>query len=126
MQKVLNVGWQDAQLARFGMFVTVAVGVGAMAFALTEIKVIFWFVVFAMSGLSAAFGPPIICVLFYKGITKEGALAGMVGGFATDMLWVTFMKPYTYDLVEIIPAMIVGFGLIFLVSSATRQNHSAN
>lgn len=121
MQKILKVGWHDAQLAKTGMFITVAIGVGAIAFALSEIKVIFWFVVFAMSGLSAAFGPPVICTLFYKGITKEGALAGMIGGFATDMLWVTFMKPYTYDLVEIIPAMIVGFGLIFLVSRATRR-----
>jgi len=122
MQKVLNVRRKDEQLAKIGKFVTVAVGVGAIAFALTEIKVIFWFVVFAMSGLSAAFGPTVICALFYKGITKEGALAGMLGGFATDMLWVTFMKPYTHDLVEIIPAMIVGFGLIFIVSRLTRQS----
>ena len=121
MQKVWNVRWQDAQLARFGMIVTIAIGIGAMAFALSDIKVIFWFVVFAMSGLSAAFGPPVICVLFYKGITKEGALAGMLGGFTTDMLWVTFMKPHTHGLVEIIPAVIVGFGLIFLVSRATRS-----
>lgn len=123
MQKVLNVGWQDAQLARFGMFVTVAIGVGAMSFALTEIKVIFWFVVFAMSGLSAAFGPTVICALFYKGITREGALAGMVGGFATDMFWVTFIRERTHDLVEIVPAVIISFALIFIVSRATR-NHS--
>jgi len=122
MQKVLNVRRKDEQLAKIGKFVTVAVGVGAIAFALTEIKVIFWFVVFAMSGLSAAFGPTVICALFYKGITKEGALAGMLGGFATDMLWVTFMKPHTHNLVEIIPAMIVGFGLIFIVSRLTRQS----
>ena len=122
MQKVLNVRRKDEQLAKIGKFVTVAIGVGAIAFALSEIKVIFWFVVFAMSGLSAAFGPTVICALFYKGITKEGALAGMLGGFATDMLWVTFMKPHTHDLVEIIPAMIVGFGLIFIVSRLTRQS----
>jgi sodium/proline symporter len=121
MQKVLNVGWQDAQLARFGMFVTVAIGVGAMAFALTEIKVIFWFVVFAMSGLSAAFGPTVICALFYKGITREGALAGMIGGFATDMIWVTFIRERTHDLVEIVPAVIISFTLIFIVSRATRR-----
>ena len=121
MQKILNVGWQDAQLARFGMFVTVAIGVGAMAFALTEIKVIFWFVVFAMSGLSAAFGPTVICALFYKGITREGALAGMIGGFATDMIWVTFIRERTHDLVEIVPAVIISFALIFIVSRATRR-----
>ncbi len=120
MQKVLNVRRKDEQLAKIGKFVTVAIGAGAIAFALSEIKVIFWFVVFAMSGLSAAFGPTVICALFYKGITKEGALAGMLGGFATDMFWVTFMKPYSHGLVEMIPAMIVGFGLIFIVSRMTR------
>jgi sodium/proline symporter len=126
MQKVLNVGWQDEQLAKIGMLVTVGIGAGAIAFALSEVKVIFWFVTFAQSGLATAFGPPVICALFYKGITKEGALAGMIGGFATDMLWVNFMKPYTYDLVEIVPAMIVGFCLIFLVSRATRKNYSVD
>ncbi|MFQ6005600.1 MAG: sodium/proline symporter [Woeseia sp.] len=120
MHKTFNLRWQDAELARLGMFVTVAIGIGAITFALSESKVIFWFVVFAMSGLAAAFGPPIICALFYKGITKEGALAGMVGGFTTDMLWITYMKPHAYDLVEIIPAIIVGFSLTFLVSRATR------
>jgi len=124
MQKVLRSGWPDEQLAKVGKLVTVAIGVGAIAFALSETKVIFWFVVFAQSGLAAAFGPPVICTLFYKGITREGALAGMIGGFATDMLWATYMKPYSYDLVEGVPAMIVGFGLIFIVSRATRQRRS--
>jgi len=121
MQSVLRVRWRDEQLAKIGMLVTVAIGVGATAFALSQIKVIFWFVTFAQSGLATAFGPPVICALFYKGITKEGALAGMIGGFSTDMLWATFMKPLTYDLVEIVPATIVGFTLIFLVSRATRR-----
>ena len=120
MQKVLKVGWQERQFANVGMLITFAIGIGAIAFALSDIKVIFWFVVFAQSGLSAAFGPPVICALFYKGITKAGALAGMIGGFATDMLWVTFMKPHTHGLVEIVPAMVVGFSLIFLVSRVTR------
>lgn len=122
MQKIWKVGLQDAQLAKFGKLVTLAIGGGAIAFALSETKVIFWFVVFAQSGLAAAFGPPVICVLFYKGITRAGALAGMIGGFATDMFWVTYMKPYTYGLVEGVPAMVVGFGLIFLVSRATRRD----
>ncbi|MFQ5548914.1 MAG: sodium/proline symporter [Woeseia sp.] len=127
MQKTFNVRWRDAQLASFGMFVTIAIGIGAIVFALAETKVIFWFVVFAMSGLAAAFGPPVICALFYKGITRQGALAGMVGGFTTDMLWITYVKPHTHDLVEIIPAMIVGFSLTFLVSRATgRRSKIAN
>ena len=121
MQKVMNVDLQDQQLARIGKLVTLAIGAGAIVFALSDTKVIFWFVVFAQSGLAATFGPPVICVLFYKGITRAGALAGMLGGFATDMFWVTFMKPYSYGLVEGIPAAIVGFGLIILVSRATRD-----
>jgi Na+/proline symporter len=125
LPSVFRSDWPDEQLTKVGKLVTVAIGVGAIAFALSETKVIFWFVVFAQSGLAVAFGPPVICTLFYKGITKEGALAGMIGGFATDMLWATYMKPYSYDLVELIPAMIVGFSLIFIVSRATRQKRAA-
>jgi SSS family transporter len=122
MQKILNLSWRDTVFTNVGKLVTVVIGVSAIVFALSEVKAVFWFVVFAQSGLAAAFGPPVICALYYKGITREGALAGMLGGFLTDMLWVTFMKPYSYDMVEGLPAMIVGFGLIFLVSRATRDS----
>ena len=95
------------------------IGVGAILFALLEAKVIFWAVVFAQSGLAAAFGPPVICTLFYRRMTRQGALAGMLAGFATNTVWAMFLKPYTNDTIEVIPGLIAGFAVTLLVSRAT-------
>ena len=35
-----------------------------------------------------------------------GEIIGMVGGFSTTVFWVLYMKPYTHDLLEIIPGFI--------------------
>ena len=89
----------------------------AMAFALTENRLIFWFVLFAWSGLGAAFGPVLLCSLWWRGTTLAGAIAGMVGGFGTAMLWVVFAKSHTYGLYEAIPGFVVGLVLTVVVSA---------
>jgi len=38
----------------------------------------------------------------------RGAIIGTVDGFSTTVFWVMYIKPYTYDLLEIIPGFIVG------------------
>ena len=58
-----------------------ALGLGAMLIALTETRVIFWFVLFAWSGLGASFGPLILFTLYSRRVTREGAIAGMLTGF---------------------------------------------
>jgi SSS family solute:Na+ symporter len=116
MQKIRSSTLPDAQLARYGKIVTLVIGVLGVVFALNESPLIFWFVVFAWNGLGAAFGPPLVCALWYPKTTLRGAIIGMLGGFGTTVLWVLFVKPYTYDLLEIIPGFIVGMALIFLFS----------
>ena len=63
-------------------------GLGAIPFALAEIRVIFWFVLFAWSGLATAFVPVVLCALFWARTTLAGALSGMIGGFLTTIIWV--------------------------------------
>lgn len=65
----------------------VVLGVGAMIIALMKVPVIFWFVLFAWSGLGASFGPVILFTLYSKNITREGAIAGMLTGFITTLAW---------------------------------------
>jgi sodium/proline symporter len=121
MQKIRSSGKPDAQLARYGKYVTLIIGVIGVIFAMNESPLIFWFVIFAWNGLGAAFGPPLVCALWYPKTTLRGAIIGMVGGFLTTVLWVLFMKPYTYDLLEIIPGFIVGMALIILFSRPTSS-----
>ena len=116
MQKIRSSTKTDAQLARYGKTVTLIIGVIGVVFALNESPLIFWFVIFAWNGLGAAFGPPLVCALWYPKTTLRGAIIGMLGGFLTTVFWVLFMKPYTYDLLEIIPGFIVGMALIIIFS----------
>ncbi len=44
----------------------------------------------------------------------------MVGGFLTSMIWVLFLKEWSYDLYEMIPGFLVGFGLTVGVSLFTE------
>jgi len=116
MQKIRGSLKPDAELARYGKIVTLVIGVIGVIFALNESPLIFWFVIFAWNGLGAAFGPPLICALWYPKTTLKGAIIGMVGGFLTTVFWVLFMKPLTYGLIEIIPGFIVGMVLIIAFS----------
>ena len=116
LQKIHGSTKSDHDLARYGKFATLVIGALGIAFALMETPLIFWFVLFAWSGLGAAFGPVLLCCFFYKRITLHGAAAGIMGGFLTSVAWVLLFKSATYGLYEVIPGFIVGLLLIIGVS----------
>jgi len=119
-QQILGSGLSDRALANRGKLVTVVIGVIGIAFALNQTPLIFWFVLFAWSGLGAAFGPVLLCAAWYPGTTLKGALAGMLGGFFTTVAWVLWFKPYFYDLLEVIPGFLVGLALTIIISKVTK------
>jgi Na+/proline symporter len=49
--------------------------------------VIYFLVAFAWGGLAASFGPLIILSLWWKRTTKWGAIAGMIFGTVTVIIW---------------------------------------
>ena len=94
-------------------------GIGAMLIALGETRVIFWFVLFAWSGLGASFGPLILFSLYSKNITRQGAIAGMLTGFLTTLIWKAtgLSESVIYELV---PAFLFATLAIYFVSKVTR------
>jgi len=122
MQKILGSAKGDHVLAGYGKVVTILIGIVAIAFAIPEAKFIFWFVLFAWSGLGAAFGPVVVCLLYYKKTTREGVIAGMLSGFLTSVVWVLALKEQTYGLYEAVPGFLVGFIVTLLVSAATHRS----
>ena len=71
----------------------------------------------AWAGFGSAFGPLILLSLLWRGTTRNGAVAGMLVGGITVLLWVYLDHPY-----KEVYSMIPGFGLsllsIVIVSSA--------
>ncbi len=125
VQRVFNPNLSDRQLSMLGKLTTVVIGAGAVALALPEVRVVFWFVLFAWSGLASAFAPVVLCSIFWSRTTRAGAIAGMVAGFLTAVLWVLLIKEHFYDLYEMIPGFVAGFAVTIGVSLVTEPPEGA-
>lgn len=84
----------------------------------------------AWAGFGAAFGPVIIGSLYWKKMTRNGALSGMVTGAATVLLWI--YAPIDIDgqslssiMYEIVPGFILCSLVIYIVSTMSPQSDSA-
>lgn len=76
----------------------------------------------AWGGFGAAFGPVIILSLFWKKTTYKGAVAGVVGGAVTDIVWLIFLTAKT-GIYEILPGFVVGL-ICCIVASLLDKNPS--
>jgi sodium/proline symporter len=130
-QKVFGLSGSEARLSFYGKLVTVLIGITAVVVALDQTRTIFDFVLFAWSGLGAAFGPVVLCSLFWKRMTRAGAIAGMTGGFAVTVYWSllgkqVFFERFQANLYEAVPGYAAAFLLILVVSLVTRPPEPAN
>ena len=103
--------------------VTVLV-IAAVAFILCLLpnnKSIMGLVSYAWAGFGACFGPIIILALFWKRCTKEGAIAGIIGGFITVVVWHN-LKGGIFNMYEILPGFIVCLLLAIVVSLFTKKD----
>lgn len=96
---------------------TVVIGLVAIIIALNPLDSVFWLAVFAWAGLATSFGPPMILSLFWKGVTKWGAISGMIVGPAVTIIWY-FWSPV--DIYEGGPAFIAALLTILIVSTFTK------
>ena len=98
------------------------VAVCGVLFALDPTSSIFRVVSFAWAGFGAAFGPVMMCSLFWKRTTLPGAIAGMVSGGAFVFIWKYLIAPMggVFAIYELLPAFIVGIVVIIVVSLLTK------
>ncbi len=83
---------------------------------------VFGIVSFAWAGFGAAFGPIIICALFWKRTTLSGAIAGMVTGGVSVFVWKYLIAPMggVFAIYELLPAFIVGILFTVIVSLLSK------
>lgn len=124
MQKIFGSNKTDHQLAIYGKVATLLIGILGVALAFKMEQLVFWLVLFAWSGLGAAFGPVILSLLYYKKTTGAGVAAGMTAGFLTSVIWVSLLKQHSYDLYEAIPGFFAGALVTVLVSHLTYKAES--
>jgi len=120
-QKIIGTSKSDETLSNYGKIVTIIIGIVAVVMGIQEPRLIFDFVLASWSGLGSAFGPVVVGILYYKRITWAGVLAGMLGGFAASVVWLTWFKAGFYGLYEAIPGFFAGFVLTYGVSWLTSK-----
>ena len=125
IQKIFEPDLSEIRLSLFGKLTTVVIGALAFALAISEVRMIFWFVLFAWSGLASAFTPVVLCSLFWKRTTRAGAIAGRIAGFLAAVIWVVAFKEHFYDLYEMIPGFAAGFAATVGVSLVTEPPEGA-
>ena len=74
-------------LVTIGRLTTVGVSVVAIALAWNPDSSILGLVSNAWAGFGSAFGPLVVLSLFWKGYTRNGALASMIVGAVTVLVW---------------------------------------
>jgi sodium/proline symporter len=70
---------------------------------------------YAWAGFGAAFGPIIILSLFWKRMTRNGALAGIIVGAVTVIVW-SSLKGGLFDLYELAPGFLFSSLSVIIVS----------
>lgn len=76
---------------------------------------------YAWAGFGGAFGPVIVLSLFWKKLTYWGAVAGMITGGVTVIVWILWLSGLT-GIYELIPAFILGLVASVGVSIIDEKN----
>lgn len=95
----------------------------AMIIALDENSIIFKVVSFAWAGFGATFGPIMLFSLFWKRVTRTGAIAGMVTGGGMVFIWKLLIKPMggVFGIYELFPAFFLSCAAIVIVSLMSKE-----
>ena len=101
----------------FGRAMVAAVALLAIWIARDPDSKVLGLVAYAWAGFGAAFGPVVIFSLYWKRMTRNGALAGMVTGAATVILWKELVVAGGHStLYEIVPGFVAAGVVIVVVS----------
>jgi sodium/proline symporter len=104
------------ELVWIGRAMVLAVALVAIFIARDPESRVLGLVSYAWAGFGAAFGPVVVLSLYWKRMTRNGALAGMVAGALTVILW----KHTGSALYEMVPGFIAGTVAIVAVSLLGR------
>ncbi|NES10277.1 sodium:proline symporter, partial [Pseudomonas laurentiana] len=107
------------ELVWVGRLMVLAVALIAIGIAANPENKVLGLVSYAWAGFGAAFGPVVLISVLWKGMTRNGALAGILVGAITVVVWKHFSLLGLY---EIIPGFILGALAILLVSNLGRPS----
>ncbi|WP_064606825.1 sodium/proline symporter PutP [Photobacterium sp. J15] len=112
------------EIVLVGRVAVIVLSVIALLLAMNPDSTVLGLVSYAWAGFGAAFGPALLLSLFWKGMNRHGALAGIIVGAMTVVIW----KQLTggiFDLYEIVPgfvfATIAVIGVSVMTGGASKE-----
>ncbi|EXJ16806.1 sodium/proline symporter PutP [Imhoffiella purpurea] len=111
----------QSELVMVGRIAVALVSVCAFIIALDPDTMVLELVSYAWAGFGAAFGPALILSLYWPRMSKLGALAGILTGGLTVVVWKQ-LEGGLFDLYELVPGMILSTLAIVLVSRRDRPD----
>jgi len=113
-----------------GRLAVVAVALAALGLAWNPESNVLGLVANAWAGFGAAFGPLILLALTWRRMTRNGALAGMLVGAATVLVWIYAPvgpdgSPLSSMVYEIVPGFLLSALAIVVVSLLDRAPPAA-
>ncbi len=113
----------DRELVWIGRLTVIAIALLAMTLATNPESQVLDLVAYAWAGLGAAFGPAILISLYWKRMTRAGALAGMLVGGLTVIVWRAFGG--MLEIYEMLPGVLLSVVAIIVVSLSTPMPAAA-
>lgn len=110
------------ELLRAGRLAVLGVAMIALWLARNPESRVLELVAWAWAGFGAAFGPTIILSLYWPAMNRAGALAGVVVGGVTTIVWPMLRGTAPlFDLYELVPGFVLSMLAIVLVTNIARQ-----
>ncbi len=103
----------ESELVFVSRITVLLVALCAIMLALNPNSYILNIVAYAWAGFGSVFGPVVLLSLFWRRMTRNGAVAGMITGGVTVLIWKQFEW---FGLYEIVPGFLFGMLAIIIVS----------
>jgi sodium/proline symporter len=116
---IIRPNASDRELVWVSRGTVIGVAVIACAIALKPDRSVLELVSYAWAGFGATFGPVVLMSLYWKRMTRNGAIAGIIGGGITVLVW-KHLSGGLFDLYEIVPGFAVSLLLIAGISLTDR------
>ena len=118
---ILRKKASNRELVWVGRLTVIVIAVIAWSISIDENSSVLQLVSYAWAGFGAAFGPLIILSLYNRNITKTGAIAGMVVGAITVIVYKQ-LEGGIFDLYELLPGFIAAWIAIIIFSKIGAKN----
>ena len=107
----------DKELLRLSKITVVVVAVIAVVIGINPDSSIFNLVSYAWSGFGSAFGPAILLSLYWRRMTRKGAIAGVITGGIVSLVWgLLGSLGGIFTIYEIVPGILASIAAIVIFS----------